>query len=62
MTTAAIDPVTQKMIDFVQSIGIPVRLGVIAHKTFVPGIDIEYGKLAIDLDKLKYPGDILHPA
>lgn len=62
MTTATISATTQKMIDFVKDIGIPVRFDSIEHTTFLPGIDIEYGGLLIDIEKLKYPGDILHEA
>lgn len=55
--------VTKTMIDFVQSIGIPVELGTIPpEKEFVPGVCIHHGGLLIDIETLKYPGDILHEA
>ena len=54
---------TKKMIDFVQSIGIIVDFGIIPpEKEFVPGICIHHGGLLIDINSLKYPGDILHEA
>jgi len=55
--------ITQKMIDFVKQIGIEVEYGdVPEEKEFVPGICINNGGLLINMEKLKYPGDILHEA
>ena len=51
-----------KAVSFLQSIGIDVFYKTIEGKTFLPGIIIENGAIAIDKDKLKYPGDILHEA
>ena len=51
-----------KAVSFLQSIGIDVVYKTILGKTFLPGISIENGAIAIDKDKLKYPGDILHEA
>lgn len=56
------NPLTDKLIHFVQSIGLPVRLNEIKNPTFLPGICIENGGLVIDPGKLQYPGDILHEA
>jgi hypothetical protein len=54
---------TQQMIDFVKQIGIEVNFGKVpTKKEFVPGICICNGGLLIDLENLKYPGDILHEA
>ena len=54
---------TKKMIDFVQTIGIHVELGPVPpEKEFVPGICIHHGGLLINIETLKYPGDILHEA
>jgi hypothetical protein len=53
---------TGKIVEFLQTIGIPVRLGTITELTVLPGIFIENGGLAIDPEKLQYPGDILHEA
>ncbi len=60
---ASISTTTQQMIGFVRKIGIEISFGnVPTEKEFVPGIGIQNGGLLIDLDKLKYPGDILHEA
>lgn len=56
------DPLTDKLIVFVQSIGLSVRLDEIKESTFLPGICIENGGLVIDPAKLEHPGDILHEA
>ncbi len=47
---------------FFEQIGIEAELGAVPDSTFLPGILIEGGRLIIDLDKLKYPGDLLHEA
>ena len=52
---------TQIILDFLKEIGIPTksqRLG----NTFLPGVKIEKGALLYDLEKLLYPGDLLHEA
>jgi len=58
-----LEPATQKMIDFVQSIGIKVLFDTVpAEKAFLPGLYINNGNLVIDIAQLLYPGDILHEA
>ncbi len=54
--------IIRRIRDFLDSIGIPVLEKTLPDDTFLPGIQIEYGSLAIDPDKLKYPGDMLHEA
>jgi len=51
-----------KITSFLENIGIPVLFNEISNQTFLPGIFAHHGKLIIDLNKLKYPGDILHEA
>jgi|SRR5688572_10154037 len=51
-----------KTLDFLKEIGIPVRMGPIPAKTLLPGLCISNGELLVDMDQLKYPGDILHEA
>lgn len=52
-----------KLVDFVKEIGIDVVFGEVpAEKEFVPGLYINKCCLTINMDKLKYPGDILHEA
>lgn len=52
----------EKSIDFLKTIGIVVKEGVIDDKSFLPGILIKDGELIIDSQKLQYPGDVLHEA
>ncbi|NVJ99640.1 MAG: hypothetical protein HWE25_15935 [Alphaproteobacteria bacterium] len=47
---------------FLHSIGIQVAEKTLPEGTFLPGIRLENGALAVDPDKLKYVGDILHEA
>lgn len=53
---------TQPIIEFLRGIGIPVHITELPDDTFLPGIQIENGALAVDLGKLAYPGDMLHEA
>src|SRR5882757_1628148 len=55
-------PLTERLADFVRSIGIDVRPGEIPGKTFLPGLDIQYGAIVVDEPRLAHPGDILHEA
>jgi hypothetical protein len=56
------DPLTERLAAFVRSVWIEVRAETLAEKTFLPGLDIRYGALLIDEERLRYPGDILHEA
>jgi hypothetical protein len=51
-----------KCVEFLRYIGIPVHFRPITTECFLPGISIEHGEIDVDLEKLKYPGDILHEA
>ncbi|WP_203234791.1 hypothetical protein [Modicisalibacter coralii] len=50
------------IIAFIESIGIGVDMTPLAQPTFLPGIVIRHGRLAIDPDKWRYPGDLVHEA
>lgn len=50
------------MFRFLSDIGIETEFRAIEEDTFLPGILIQSGRLIIDPDKLKYPGDVLHEA
>lgn len=52
----------EKIFAFLNEIGIPVRVETISTETFMPGLKIANGMLVVDLEKLKYPGDVLHEA
>jgi hypothetical protein len=51
-----------KSVGFLRAIGIPVHFKPIATDCFLPGISIINGEIVVDMEKLKYPGDILHKA
>lgn len=51
-----------KVVSFLENIGIPVVFSELSKETFLPGILAHYGTLIIDINKLKFPGDILHEA
>src|SRR5579872_7309423 len=56
------NPVAERIIGFLESIGLPVRAGEVAAPSFLPGIFVEGGVLVIDEERLLYPGDLLHEA
>ena len=56
------NPLIERLADFVRGIGIDVRAGTLPDKTFLPGLDIRYGAIVVDEERLAYPGDILHEA
>ena len=56
------NPLTQRIAEFLRSIGLPVRAGAIPDATFLPGIHMERGGLVADEARLCYPGDLLHEA
>ena len=61
--TAPFDlPVTAQMIEFIRSIGLPVKFDVVDAGAFLPGIAIANGGLSIHRERLLYPGDLLHEA
>ncbi|NOU52128.1 hypothetical protein HG263_16465 [Pseudoalteromonas sp. JBTF-M23] len=53
---------TAIILDFLTEIELPFCLTSIEGKTFLPGLKLEKGVLNIDLERLLYPGDILHEA
>jgi len=52
----------ENILAFLTDIGINHRYETLNEKTFLPGLKIEQGTLLLDLEKLLYPGDILHEA
>ena len=56
------DPITQRLVDFLAGIGITVEARRLTQETFLPGILIDAGRLLVDEDKLRHPGDLLHEA
>ena|ERR1700757_338487 len=55
-------PVLEIITDFLKTIGLNYTLRSINGPTLMPGILLEHGHIVIDLQKLVYPGDILHEA
>jgi hypothetical protein len=51
-----------KILAFLDQIGLPYSMATIENETFLPGLKIDQGALVIDIEKLTYPGDILHEA
>lgn len=51
-----------RIIEFIESIGIKVRYQSLSENTFLPGLLIDKDCICIDMEKLKFPGDILHEA
>jgi hypothetical protein len=49
-------------VDFLQAIGIPVEFTTIEEECFLPGFQLSGGKVLVDKDNMKYPGDLLHEA
>jgi hypothetical protein len=56
------DPLTERLVAFVRSIGIEVRTATLPEKTVLPGLDIRDGAILIDEARMTHPGDILHEA
>jgi hypothetical protein len=61
-SVAFADPLTERLVAFVQGVGIEVRAAALPEPTFLPGLDIRHGAIVIDESRLKHPGDILHEA
>jgi len=60
--SAVANPLTAKIADFLNQIGIEVIPAPIDETTFLPGIEVNQGRLLVDESRLKYPGDLLHEA
>jgi hypothetical protein len=57
-----LDPGATVIIEWLQQIGLTVRLAALADDTFLPGVALEAGGLVVDPERLLYPGDLLHEA
>ena len=53
---------TDRIVGFIESIGLSCRSGTVDGKTVLPGILIVNGGIVYDTEKLRYPGDLLHEA
>jgi hypothetical protein len=52
---------TAAILAFVRDIGIAVERGAVPDG-FLPGIAVRHGRLIVDPDRLRFPGDLLHDA
>lgn len=52
----------RKLVDFLNRIGIETIPHPLEGETFLPGIEVNEGRLLVDEAKLLYPGDLLHEA
>lgn len=50
------------IVAFLTRIGLPIAEETLPADTFLPGIALRAGGLAVDPDKLVWPGDLLHEA
>ena len=55
-------PETQAILGFLSRIGIEVVLEKLPEDTFLPAMTVRRGKLVVDPDRLRLPGDLLHEA
>ncbi len=67
MPAAALDAadhpgVTERILDFLRGIGLPVYEADVPDDSFLPGVRIERGGLRVDRQRLRWPGDLLHEA
>ncbi|MCL9805257.1 hypothetical protein NAT51_06980 [Flavobacterium amniphilum] len=51
-----------KIFNFLSEIGIEIREEKLENDTFLPGLTLKSNAVVVDLEKLKYPGDLLHEA
>lgn len=52
----------EKCIAFINEVGIKIEFRNLNDDSFLPGFNIENGKIIIDRSMIQYPGDILHEA
>jgi hypothetical protein len=57
-----VDSTATLILNWLQQIGLTVRLAPLDAGTFLPGVTIEPGGLVVDFERLLYPGDLLHEA
>ncbi len=56
------EAIVEKIVAFINEIGIETKYIQIDEPTFLPGILINAGVIYIDTEKLLHPGDLLHEA
>ena len=53
---------TDRILEFLRSIGLAVCEAEVPEGSFLPGVRIERGGLRVDRARLRWPGDLLHEA
>lgn len=56
------DPVTTRIVTFLEQIGIPVETDSVPDESLLPAMTIRDGTLVFDPARLEWPGDLLHEA
>jgi hypothetical protein len=56
------DPTTATIVAFLREVGIPVSTATLTDPTFLPGILLSHGGIVVDVERLRFPGDLLHEA
>ena len=56
------DPVVDRIVAFLRTIGVPVEIATLDEDTFLPGVAVADGGLRVDPARLAWPGDLLHEA
>ena len=54
--------IVEKVVAFLDEIGIATAFAAVAGKSVLPGIAVHDGVIAIDRERLAFPGDLLHEA
>jgi len=57
-----LDSTATLILDWLQQIGLAVRIAPLGGDTFLPGVTLEPGGLIVDPERLLYSGDLLHEA
>jgi hypothetical protein len=56
------NPLTERLVAVVRSIGIEVRATTLSHKTFLSGLEIRHSAIPLDEARSRYAGGIVHEA
>ncbi len=56
------DPLTARIVEFLESIGLEIEACSLSKPSFLPGVLVDRGRILIDENQLLYPGDLLHEA
>jgi len=56
------DELTDRIADFLRTIGIPVHEREVGDGAFLPGVRVRGGEIEFERARLRWPGDLLHEA